>query len=53
MVLKTTELATLEGKGNRLSTEELGLLAQQLAAAADSREAAQIKERLTRGFYEI
>ena len=42
MVLKTTELAALEGKGNRLSTEELGLLAKQLAAAADSREAAEI-----------
>jgi hypothetical protein len=38
---------------NRLSPEELGLLAKQLAAAADPAEAARIRERLTRGFYGI
>ena len=44
---------SLEGKGNRLSPEELGLLAKELAAAPDPIEAARIKERLTRGFYGI
>lgn len=53
VVLETPELAALEAKGNRLSAEELGLLARQLPAAADHREAAHIKERLTRGFYGI
>jgi hypothetical protein len=51
--LETPELAALEGKGNRLSPEELGLLARQLAAASDPAEAGRIKERLTRGFYGI
>ena len=53
IVLETAELAVLEGKGNRLSAEELGLLAKRLAGAADPIEAAQIKERITRGFYGI
>lgn len=53
VALETPELAALEGKGNRLSPEELGLLARQLAAASDPIEAAHIKERLTRGFYGI
>jgi hypothetical protein len=53
VVLETAELAVLEGKGNRLSPEELGLLAKRLAAAANPVDAAQIKERLTRGFYGI
>ncbi|MBI4220310.1 MAG: hypothetical protein HY682_09225 [Chloroflexi bacterium] len=53
VALETTELASLEGKGNRLSPEELGLLAKQLASASDPVEAARIKERLTRGFYGI
>jgi len=53
VALETAELAILEGKGNRLSPEELGLLATQLAAASDPIEAARIKERLTRGFYGI
>lgn len=53
VVLETAELAALEGKGNRLTPEELGLLARQLAAASDPIEAARIKERLTRGFYGI
>ena len=50
---ETAELSALEGKGNRLSPEELGLLAKELAAAPDPIEAARIKERLTRGFYGI
>lgn len=53
VVLETTELAVLEGKGNRLSPEELGLLAKRLADASDPVEAARLKERLTRGFYGI
>ena len=51
VALETAELSALEGKGNRLSPEELGLLAKELAGAPDSTEAARIKERLTRGFY--
>jgi len=51
--IETAELAVLEGKGNRLGPEELGLLAKRLAAASDAIEAARIKERLTRGFYGI
>src|SRR3989440_12203793 len=53
VALETAELAVLEGKGNRLGPEELGLLAKGLAAASDPVEAARIKERLTRGFYGI
>lgn len=53
VTLETAELTALEGKGNRLSPEELGLLAKQLASASDAIEAARIKERLTRGFYGI
>ena len=51
--LETAELAVLEGKGNRLGPEELGLLGKRLAAASNPVEAARIKERLTRGFYGI
>jgi hypothetical protein len=51
--LETAELAVLEGKGNRLGPEELGLLAKRLATASDPIEAARLKERLTRGFYGI
>jgi hypothetical protein len=47
------QVAVLEGKGNRLGPEELGLLAKRLAAASNPVEAARIKERLTRGFYGI
>src|SRR5437016_14609131 len=43
IVLETAELTALEGKGNRLSPEELGLLAKELASASDSIEAARIK----------
>ena len=53
VALETAELSALEGKGNRLSPEELGLLAKELAAASDPIEAARIRERLTRGFYGI
>jgi hypothetical protein len=53
VALETAELAVLEGKGNRLGPEELGLLAKRLAAASNPVEAALIKERLTRGFYGI
>ncbi len=53
IVIQTPELAVMEGKGNRLSPEELGLLAKRLAAASNPIEAARIKERLTRGFYGI
>jgi hypothetical protein len=53
VALETAELTALEGKGNRLSPEELGLLAKQLASASDPIEAARLKERLTRGFYGI
>ncbi len=53
VAIETAELAILEGKGNRLSPEELGLLAKQLASASSPAEAARIRERLTRGFYGI
>ena len=53
VAIETPELAALEGKGNRLSPEELGVLAKRLAAATNPVEAARIKERLTRGFYGI
>ena len=53
VALETAELAALEGKGHRLSPEELGVLAKALAAASDATDAARIKERLTRGFYGI
>ena len=53
VAIETAELALLEGNGNRLSPEELGLLAKRLATASSPVEAARIKERLTRGFYGI
>ena len=53
VAIETAELAVLEGRGNRLSPEELGSLAKQLAGASAPVEAARIKERLTRGFYGI
>ena len=53
VALETAELAALEGKGNRLGPEELGLLAKQLASASSPADAARIRERLTRGFYGI
>lgn len=53
VVLETPELSALEGQGRRLSAEELGLLAKQLAAASDPVESALLRERLTRGFYGV
>jgi len=53
IAIETPELAVLEGKGSRLSADELGLLAKRLATASEPVEAARIKERLTRGFYGI
>jgi hypothetical protein len=53
VAIETAELAVLEGKGNRLSPEELGLIARQLAEAPNPVEAARLQERLTRGFYGI
>ena len=53
IALETAELAALAGKGNRLSPEELALLATRLASASDPIEAARLKERLARGFYGI
>jgi hypothetical protein len=53
VAIETPELAVLEGKGNRLSAEELGVLAKRLAEASDTIEAAHVKERLIRGFYGI
>src|SRR5258708_23312086 len=38
VALETAELTALEGRGNRLSPEELRLLAKQLASASDSIE---------------
>jgi len=45
--------AAAPGQGNRLSPDELGVLAKRLASASDPVQAARIKERLTRGFYGI
>src|SRR5215467_7752930 len=39
IALETAELAALEAKGNRMTAEELGLLAKQLAASSDPKEA--------------
>ncbi len=53
VALETLELSALEGRGSRLSPEELGLLGEQLASASDPIEAARTRERLVRGFYGI
>lgn len=53
VALETAELSVLEGKGQQLSPEELGALAKRLAAATDTKEAARLRERITRGFYGI
>jgi hypothetical protein len=53
VAIETVELAMLEGMGNRLSPEELGLLGKQLSLASNPVAAARIRERLTRGFYGI
>ncbi len=51
--LETPELTSLEGRGNKLSPAELGLLGKKLASAKDAAEAARLRERITRGFYGI
>ena len=51
VALETPELTALEGQGNRLSPDELGLLAKRLAAAFDPIRAARLKKKVNRGFY--
>lgn len=53
VTLETPELSRVEGAAQLLSPKELGLLARKLAAAKDPAEAAQLKERIARGFYGI
>src|SRR5580704_135328 len=53
VTLETAELAMLEGKSNRLSPEELGLLAKDLASAKNAAEAGRVRERITRGFFGV
>jgi hypothetical protein len=53
VAIETAQLTVLEGKGNRLGPEELGLLAKGLAVASNPVEAVRIKERLIRGSYGI
>src|SRR5438132_5166272 len=45
VALETAELSVLEGKGNRLGPDELGILAKRLAAASNPIDAARIKEQ--------
>jgi hypothetical protein len=51
--LETPELAALDSKSLCLGPEELGLLARELDAARDPKEAACLRQRITRGFYGI
>lgn len=51
--LETPDLAVVGGKGRRLAPRELGILAKRLASAKTEQEAAELRERLTRGFYGI
>lgn len=51
--LQTPELVSLEAKGHRLSPEELGPLAKRLADTKNPKEAARLRESITRGFYGI
>jgi hypothetical protein len=53
VTLETPELAALDARAQRLGPAELGLLAEKLASAKDSAEAARLREQLTRGFYGI
>jgi hypothetical protein len=53
VTLETPELSRVEGAAQLLSAKELGLLAKKLAATKDAKEAAQLKERIARGFYGI
>jgi hypothetical protein len=51
--LETLELSAMESKGHRLNPKELGRLAKRLTATQDPKEAARLRELLTRGFYGI
>jgi hypothetical protein len=53
VALETPELSALEGHAHLLTARELGALAKKLAATRDGKEAARLKERMTRGFYGI
>jgi hypothetical protein len=53
VTFEAAELAILEGKSNKLSPEELGLLAKDLSTARDTPEAGHVRERLTRCFYGV
>ena len=53
ITLETPELVVLEGSADRLTPEQLGALAKQLAKSAGPNESARLRERLTRGFYGI
>jgi hypothetical protein len=49
--MSTLEFGTLENSSDRLSPEELGRFAQQLAEASNAADSARIKERIALGFY--
>jgi hypothetical protein len=51
--LQTPELAAVSSKGQRLEPSELALLAETLSKAKDPKEAAILREQITRGFYGI
>jgi hypothetical protein len=51
--LETAELSALEGRAQLLSPKELRVLARKLTQTTDPRDAARLKEQLTRGFYGI
>ncbi len=53
VAFETAELTSLEASPQLLSPKELAFLAKKLARAKDEREAARLRERLTRGFYGI
>ena len=53
VALEIAELTFLDGQGNRLGPEELGVLAKRLAATSNPVEAARIKNTITSGFYGI
>jgi hypothetical protein len=53
IALETPELSALEAQAHLLTPRELGVLSKKLAATRDAKEAARLKERITRGFYGI
>jgi len=53
VTLETPELCSLESRGSKLIPKELGVLAKKLSQTSNPKEAARLKERLTRGFYGI